>query len=403
MNTGSLTKEGRDRLRNGITSTEPVRGLTHNFYRYPARFSPDFVRSVIQEFSDVGDVVYDPFMGGGTTLVEGASLGRHCVGTDISSLAAFIARVKTTVFSDRELLNVETWARSVIPMLTIGTVLSGEEKPNDNDYLRNINCRLTWRTRKLLEVGLSAVELLDHQAEQLLARCILLRTGQWALDCRSNIPSADEFRKQAILNAEEMIDAAHEFASVVRQHKSKPQVICLHRSAVGAETDKKISAVGPPALVLTSPPYPGLHVLYHRWQVRGRKETPAPFWIAGTQDGAGASFYTFGDRKQSGFDKYFETLQAAFRSVHKIATTKTTIVQMVAFSEPETQLPRYLDSMARAGFNELRIAVSPESPDGRAWRSVPGRKWYANQMGSTGGSREVVLFHRKRLTSSNQG
>ena len=35
----------------------PVSGLTHEFYRYPARFSPVFVRAVIQEFSDVGDTV----------------------------------------------------------------------------------------------------------------------------------------------------------------------------------------------------------------------------------------------------------------------------------------------------------------------------------------------------------
>jgi hypothetical protein len=28
----------------GARDTQPVRGLTHNFYRYPARFSPAFVR-----------------------------------------------------------------------------------------------------------------------------------------------------------------------------------------------------------------------------------------------------------------------------------------------------------------------------------------------------------------------
>jgi hypothetical protein len=392
---GSLTKEGRDRLRDGITSTEPVTGLTHNFYRYPARFSPDFVRSVIQEFTNVGDVVYDPFMGGGTTLVESASLGRHSVGTDISSLATFIARVKTTIFSDRELVNIEAWARNIIPLLTISTTISKDPNSPRSDYQRNINCRSTWRIRKLLEMGLSAVELLDHRTERLLARCILLRTGQWALDCRTRIPSVSEFRKQALLHTEEMIDAAHEFASIVCQHESRPNVICVHRSAIGAEADQAIRAVGPPNLVLTSPPYPGLHVLYHRWQIQGRRETPAPFWIAGTLDGDGASFYTFGDRKQLGFERYFETVEAAFRSVHKIASNETRVVQMVAFSNPELQLPRYLAAMSEAGFTEESISGASDSPDGRVWRNVPGRKWYASMMGATGGSQEVVLFHRK--------
>jgi len=222
-----------------------------------------------------------------------------------------------------------------------------------------------------------------------------LKTAQWALDCRSEIPAANEFRQQAIMNTEEMIDAAHEFSTIMRDHNQMPQVLCLQRSVIGAEHDKLLAAAGPPSLILTSPPYPGLHVLYHRWQVRGRKETPAPFWIAGTQDGNGASFYTFGDRKQSSMTRYFETLLAAFRSIHRIADTKTTIVRMVAFSEPDTQLPRYLDTMSEAGFSEVSVPVSDDSPDGRLWRSVPGRKWYARQMGSTGGSQEVVFFHRK--------
>jgi hypothetical protein len=393
---GSLTEESRNRLRNGISSTDPVSGLTHNFYRYPARFSPDFVRSVLLEFSRVGDLVYDPFMGGGTTLVEAASLGRHCIGTDISSLAAFIAKVKTTVLSDAQLLNVETWARIAVPMLTVGTDAPREADWIRKDYQRNINSRSTWRIRKLLEVGLSAVELLDTEAEQQLARCILLKTGQWALDCRADIPSTDLFRNQAILNAQEMVDSAHGYASIMRRHKPKPRVWCLHRSAIGAEDEKQIQNAGHPRLVLTSPPYPGLHVLYHRWQVRGRKETPAPFWIAGTLDGDGASFYTFGDRKQAGLDRYFESVRSAFSSVHAISTKETLVVQMVAFSELEWQLPRYLEAMSQAGFEEQHMPVSFEEPDGRIWRSVPGRKWYASQLGSTGGSREVVLFHRKK-------
>src|SRR5262249_7180553 len=52
-----------------------VSGLTHNFYRYPARFSPRFARGAIEAFSERGDVILDPFMGGATTLVEARALG----------------------------------------------------------------------------------------------------------------------------------------------------------------------------------------------------------------------------------------------------------------------------------------------------------------------------------------
>lgn len=83
-----------------------------------------------------------------------------------------------------------------------------------------------------------------------------------------------------------MIEGARAYAEAVRdadrlyEPYDSFRSLCLHRSAVGLETDPRIVSNDTPGLILTSPPYPGVHVLYHRWQVQGRKETPAPFWIA---------------------------------------------------------------------------------------------------------------------------
>ena len=55
-----------------------VSGLTHDFYRYPARFSPLFARSAIELFTEPGDTVLDPFAGSGTSLVEALA---HWAGT----------------------------------------------------------------------------------------------------------------------------------------------------------------------------------------------------------------------------------------------------------------------------------------------------------------------------------
>jgi hypothetical protein len=394
--TDTLSVESKARLADGILSKGRVNGLTHNFYRYPARFSPDFVRAMLNEFSKPCDLIYDPFMGGGTTLVEASALGRHCIGTDISSLAAFISEVKTTTYTNTQLANVEAWINLVVPMLTVVTDVPASADWIRKDYQRNINDTATWRIRKLLEIGLDAVDLLDTSSERKLARCILLKTGQWALDCRAEIPTTSSFQQQIQLNGSEVIDAAHDFSETMRQYTPKPRVLCLHRSAIGVEGEKRLRSFGTPKLILTSPPYPGLHVLYHRWQVRGRRETAAPFWIAGTLDGDGASFYTFGDRKQTDLKTYFENVRVAFRSIHALADSRTMVVQMVAFGEPEKQLPRYLEAMSEAGFKEEKISMCSSDSEGRTWRSVPGRKWYASQMGATGGSREVVLFHKKR-------
>jgi hypothetical protein len=66
-----------------VHTQRPVGGLTHNSYRYPARFSPQFARATIEAFSRPGDTILDPFMGGATSLVEGRALGRHSVGSGV--------------------------------------------------------------------------------------------------------------------------------------------------------------------------------------------------------------------------------------------------------------------------------------------------------------------------------
>jgi hypothetical protein len=146
---------------------------------------------------------------------------------------------------------------------------------------------------------------------------------------------------------------------------------------------------------VTSPPYPGVHVLYHRWQVDGRKEAPLPFMIANKLDGAGSSYYTMGDRKFPELKTYFDNIRATMSSVAALANRHTVFVQMVAFSEPRWQLKRYLETMEEAGLIEVFLPVLKGKADGRLWRSVPGRRWYSDQRGKTPGSQEVVLIHRK--------
>src|SRR5688572_5448436 len=75
---GGLSEgHGLSRLLAAIEDPKRVSCLTHTFYRYPARFSPIFARAAIEAFTSPGDLVLDPFMGGGTTLVEASSIGRQ--------------------------------------------------------------------------------------------------------------------------------------------------------------------------------------------------------------------------------------------------------------------------------------------------------------------------------------
>jgi hypothetical protein len=99
-----------------------------------------------------------------------------------------------------------------------------------------------------------------------------------------------------------------------------------------------------------------------------------------------------GDRKA--FAGYFRRLEAALTRVVRFCDERTMFVQVVAFAEPHWQLPRYLEAAETAGLIEVRLPVLAGERDGRLWRSVPNRRWHADQIGETHGSQEVVLFHR---------
>ncbi|HXI84833.1 MAG TPA: DNA methyltransferase [Verrucomicrobiae bacterium] len=390
-----LEASTRDVFLEAVHSKKPVVGLSHGYYRYPARFSPQFVRAAIKAFTKPGETVFDPFMGGGTTLVEASALGRRAIGTDINSLAVFISEAKTTVLSDADLLEVRVWAYALMPELNLHNPPAPANRWAADGYHRNISGRRTWPIRKTLELALGRLRDLRTAKQRCFARCVLLKTAQWALDCRKEIPKAVEFRRRFLSDLNAMSHGAREYAHAVRKHgRSETTATCLPRSVVGIEFDPAFSAHSTPTLVLTSPPYPGVHILYHRWQIQGRKETPAAYWIANGKDGSGTSFYTFGDRHEPGLKTYFDQLSAAFKSVARVASQKTLVVQMVAFSDPTWQLPMYLRTMESVGFTEKRIPELANSDDGRLWRSVPNRKWYANRKGTIASSKEVVLFHK---------
>jgi hypothetical protein len=385
----SLSPDQVTRLREAAQDSSPVSGYTHSFYKYPARFSPVLARAVIREFTRPGDLVLDPFVGGGTTLVEAISLGRSAIGVDISSLAAFVSEVKTTLYSDQELRVLAAWAERARDAINVhrSTVYFGDYA--ERGYYKCLESAATWRLRKSIEQALASAMRLGNDRLERFARCAILRTAQWALDARKRLPSVQEFRDRLAVTAMTMIVGARELARAVRRTGRAPIVRCLNRSADGLEEESVFDEMPAPRLVLTSPPYPGIHMLYHRWQVDGRKETAAPFWIADRLDGSFSSYYTMGDRKAPGLPVYFDSIRRSLGSIAAICDGDTTVVQVVAFSEPSWQLPRYLEVAEDAGFREVRGETGR-----RIRRRVPNRRWHADQMGETYSSKEVVLVHR---------
>uniref|UniRef100_A0AAN0M728 Methyltransferase n=1 Tax=Yoonia rhodophyticola TaxID=3137370 RepID=A0AAN0M728_9RHOB len=147
-----------------------VKGLTHEFYRYPARFSPSFVRGAIEAFSNPGDWVVDPFAGGGTTLVEAMAMGRNALGIDISSLSSFLCEAKTQIMDDQDISAYRRWMECIETTINMHSPSERHDGYADAGYYRNLDGPEFWRLRKAIEQALSSVERLRRKRSGILAR-----------------------------------------------------------------------------------------------------------------------------------------------------------------------------------------------------------------------------------------
>lgn len=86
------------------TGRSETTAFTHDYHRYPAKFIPQLVNKLIKEYAPSGSqVVFDPFGGCGTTLVEAKLLGHKSIGLDINPVAKLITQAKTTPINPKTL------------------------------------------------------------------------------------------------------------------------------------------------------------------------------------------------------------------------------------------------------------------------------------------------------------
>ena len=74
---------------------EDTKDFTHCFHIYPAMMIPQIARNLIKLYGKEGDLLFDPYCGSGTSLVEGRLAGMDVSGTDLNPTARIIARAKS--------------------------------------------------------------------------------------------------------------------------------------------------------------------------------------------------------------------------------------------------------------------------------------------------------------------
>lgn len=60
--------------------------FTHGFHKYPAMMIPQIASALISEFGQNASLLFDPYCGTGTSLVEAKVRGINSIGTDLNPL-----------------------------------------------------------------------------------------------------------------------------------------------------------------------------------------------------------------------------------------------------------------------------------------------------------------------------
>ena len=104
--------------------SEDTSYASHDLHSFPAKFPPQLPLKFIEGLTHPNDLILDPMMGSGTTIVESIRTGRRAIGFDIDPLAQLITRTKTT-YLDGDLL--QEAAHQIVKAATISLASTEKE------------------------------------------------------------------------------------------------------------------------------------------------------------------------------------------------------------------------------------------------------------------------------------
>ncbi len=235
--------------------------LTHFFHHWTAKFIPQIPARAIEQYARPGDIVVDPFMGCGTTLVEAARLGHDAWGTDINPLAVRIARAKVAPIERAQLADYLAWLEKAARkpeahLAPTAALFEGSDRWFREDVARAIRAvldrasELEAGTRNFVEIGLSDLlkgisnARMDRTLPQLPAtpKYVDKKHYHRVVDNRTRRINAFARLRSQLRRMERALDEFH------RQARGRPEPI-LHDARDLASLGKRAQ------LAVTSPPY----------------------------------------------------------------------------------------------------------------------------------------------------
>ena len=159
----------------------------HRLHPYLGKFIPQLVEWFLARYFKPDDIILDPFMGSGTTLVQGNEMKMHTIGIDISAFNCLIANVKTEKYdvakARREILEVEKrvalFSKYLIHSSDVNLMLFPDERMEElkNSLLKECQSEYlkTWFAPRTLLEMLYYRRLIPYYDYQDLLRVVLSR------------------------------------------------------------------------------------------------------------------------------------------------------------------------------------------------------------------------------------
>ena len=227
----------------------------HRLHPYLGKFVPQLAEAFLRRYAKEGDLVWDPFAGSGTTLVEANAFGARAAGCDVSAFNCLLTRVKTAVYEPSALLG--DLVRLARP------VRETASEPEPSAYLER------WFAPQALDELLAFRARIDDTFYPDLWRVVLSRAARSARLARHDDldfpkePVHGEYFCHKHRRVCRPVGEAHKFlARYVRDAVRRVlEASEVRTDAAVTVLEGDARAVGPPGpvdLVLTSPPSPGL-------------------------------------------------------------------------------------------------------------------------------------------------
>ena len=267
-------------------SNDDTTYLSHDIHPYPAKFAPQLPAQLIKLLSNVGEYIWDPFGGSGTTALEALLCDRSCISTDINPIGSIIGKAKTTALCEADeqqinkfIANLEYYSDNPICLseyFETNKALLEKEIPNipniEKWFDPTVICELAF-LKHLLKT-----ELLSQAA-----RTVALASLSKIITKVSNQENETTYR--AIDKGIKTGDTLRIYLKDIKSNYSKVKALSSligYRSAqfitanvmepvVGEDCAIKKGSVD---FIVTSPPYPNAfdYHLYHRFRI---------FWLDG--------------------------------------------------------------------------------------------------------------------------